>query len=269
MIDCFIFNNELDLLEIRLNSHAPLVERFVVCECPVTHSGKPKPLYYNENKARFKQFNITHLVVDDYKEYMNLFPGDGLHERCLSAQKIENHQRDYLYKGIENEDPEKIILLSDADEFMDLSVYREGLEGSFMQYVYCYYLDVYTGKRNGKGPIAIKKKDIYGKYNGLNHIRNEKWHINKIPTKARGWCHSWHFTCIGSTEEILQKIDSCYHQNFNIPEVTSGLESNKTNLSDPYLRSNYNKFIVQMPTGPKWLLDNKDKYPHLFYCEGK
>ena len=268
MIDCFIFFNEFDLLDIRLNSYAPYMERFVLCECPVTHSGKPKPLYFNENKDKYKDFNITHLIVDDYEQYMNTYPGTSLIEQCRNAQRIENHQRDFLFKGIEDVDPETIVLLSDADELVDLTTYRDGLEGSFMQYVYCYYLNVYTGKRNGKGPIAIKQKNIYGKYSGLNHVRNEKWHINKIRTSTGGLCHGWHFTCLGSAEEILYKIDSCYHQNFNVPEITDFIKTNKESLSDPYIRDKYNKkFFVEMPGGPKWMLDNINKYDHLIYKE--
>ena len=60
MIDAFIFFNELDLLEIRLNSLVSYVKRFILCECPFTHSGKPKHLYFNENKERFK-----HLFMKD------------------------------------------------------------------------------------------------------------------------------------------------------------------------------------------------------------
>ncbi len=254
MIDCFIFNNELDLLEIRLNSQAPFVDRFVLCECPVTHSGKPKPLYYNENKERFKDFNVTYLVVDDYEKYMNWYPGDGMAERCSSAKRIENHQRDFMANGIRDVDSEAIILICDADEILNLEAY-EGEEGSFLQEYYCYYLNVYM--KRGRGPIAIKKKNL-DYFGGMTDARSKMKH----GTIAG---YGWHFTCLGSTEELLQKIDSCYHQNFNTEEVQTRLEESRKNLVDPYLRARYNtKFTVQMPSGPKWLLDNKDRYQHLF-----
>ena len=54
IVDCFPFFNELDILEIRLNSLAPYVDRFVLTECNVTHSGNQKPLFFAENKERFK-----------------------------------------------------------------------------------------------------------------------------------------------------------------------------------------------------------------------
>ncbi len=257
IIDCVMFFNELDLLEIRLHSHAPYVERFVICECPVTHSGKPKPLYFEENKERFKGFNITHLIVDDYKDYMNWFPGDGLAERCLNAQKIENHQRDFMVNGIYDVDPETIIFISDADEILDLKNYK-GEEGAFLQEYYCYYLNVYMKK--GRGPIAIKKKNLQN-FTGMTDARSQMKH-----RLIAGY--GWHFTCLGTPEEILEKIDSCYHQNFNTEEVRLKLVDNRKNLVDPYLRARYNTtFTVQMPGGPQWLLKNKDRYTHLFFHE--
>ena len=48
--DCFNFFNELDLLEIRLNTLKDSVDYFVIVESNVTHSGQFKPLYYEENK---------------------------------------------------------------------------------------------------------------------------------------------------------------------------------------------------------------------------
>ncbi|MFH1543104.1 MAG: hypothetical protein ABIE03_01045 [Patescibacteria group bacterium] len=266
MIDCFLFHNELDLLEIRLNTLAPYVERFILCECPITHSGKKKLLYYAENKDRFKEFPITHLIVDDYQMYGAPPVDEGIVAICQYAQRIENHQRDFLFNGIKDEDPDTIILLCDIDEIPDLTPYKRDTEGSFMQYVYCYYLNIYTGKRNGKGPITIKQKNIYGEYEGLNDVRNSKWRIPKIRTHSGGWCHGFHFTCLGSIEQALYKIDSCYHQNFNVPEIIDSFEENRRRLIDPYMRGKYQQqFMVKMPYELKWLMDNYKKYEYLFY----
>jgi len=66
--DCFTFFNELDLLEIRLNVLKDVVDRFVLVEATQTFTGRPKPLYYKENAARFAAFadRIIHVVVDDF-----------------------------------------------------------------------------------------------------------------------------------------------------------------------------------------------------------
>ena len=54
--DCFTFFNELDLLEIRLNELNDVVDYFVLVEATTTYSGKPKELYFQKNKDRYKKF---------------------------------------------------------------------------------------------------------------------------------------------------------------------------------------------------------------------
>ena len=65
--DVFCFFNELDLLEIRLNILDPYVDYFVLYEAPRTFSGDPKPLYFQENRQRFKKWErkIIHYVVEN------------------------------------------------------------------------------------------------------------------------------------------------------------------------------------------------------------
>ena len=74
--DCFQFFNELDILKIRLNVLSPVVDKFVISEATETFSGLPKPLYYEENKEMFREFEdkIIHQVVTD-------IPAGGTHER--------------------------------------------------------------------------------------------------------------------------------------------------------------------------------------------
>src|SRR5262249_48262662 len=67
IFDCFMFFNELEILSIRLKELYDVVHRFVIIEAPVTHQGKPKPLYFHENSERFRTFSdkIHHVVVRD------------------------------------------------------------------------------------------------------------------------------------------------------------------------------------------------------------
>ena len=56
VFDSFIFFNELELLELRLNILNDVVDYFVLTESPWTVSGNPKPLYYQENKEKLKEY---------------------------------------------------------------------------------------------------------------------------------------------------------------------------------------------------------------------
>ena len=66
--DCIPFFDELDLLEIRLETLNDVVDYFVIQESNKTFQGNDKPFYYKENKDMFKKFEhkiINHIFIDD------------------------------------------------------------------------------------------------------------------------------------------------------------------------------------------------------------
>ena len=93
--DCFTFFNELDLLEIRLNVLNGCVDKFVLVEMGKTHTGKDKPLVFEQNKERFSIFKdkIIHIIVDDYPE-LEKSESDGYGNKWL----LENYQRDAIMR---------------------------------------------------------------------------------------------------------------------------------------------------------------------------
>jgi hypothetical protein len=65
--DVFIFYNELDLLEIRMEILHSSVDYFVIVESTKTFTGKSKPLYFKENEKRFEKFRekIKYFCVEE------------------------------------------------------------------------------------------------------------------------------------------------------------------------------------------------------------
>ena len=59
IIDGFIFYNELELLNYRLNVLNDVVDYFIIVESTHTFVGKEKTLYYQENKELFNERFIT------------------------------------------------------------------------------------------------------------------------------------------------------------------------------------------------------------------
>ena len=57
----------MELLKYRLTILNEYVDYFVLVEATHTHVGKDKPLFYQENKELFTEFNhkIIHIVVED------------------------------------------------------------------------------------------------------------------------------------------------------------------------------------------------------------
>ena len=82
--DCFNFFNELDILDIRLHELNDVVDKFVLIESVETFTGKSKPLFYNDNKERFKKFEdkIIHIIIRARKTSGLLFFST-LPSRCL------------------------------------------------------------------------------------------------------------------------------------------------------------------------------------------
>ena len=56
IFDCFLYNGEIDVLEIRLRELAEVVHRFVVVESDTTFSGLRKTLKFDPCDARIAPF---------------------------------------------------------------------------------------------------------------------------------------------------------------------------------------------------------------------
>jgi len=115
VVDAFMFYNELEMLKYRLTVMGPYVDRFVICECPVSFAGKPKPLYFQENKHLFEPWldKITHLV---WKGYRN-DPEESWYN--------ENNQRNHLLEGLRDLNPNDIVIISDLDEIVSPKVLEQ------------------------------------------------------------------------------------------------------------------------------------------------
>ncbi len=59
------------MLKFRLTEHNDFVDTFILVEATKTFSGKPKPLYFQDNKEMFSEFlhKIVHIVVDDMPDF--------------------------------------------------------------------------------------------------------------------------------------------------------------------------------------------------------
>ena len=56
--DCFIFNHEVELLEIRFNILNDYVDKFIITEGDITFSGLPKESHYLRTKIDLKNGKI-------------------------------------------------------------------------------------------------------------------------------------------------------------------------------------------------------------------
>jgi len=217
IVDCFIFYNELDLLNYRLNVLNEVVDYFVLVESTHTHTGKEKPLTFYENKKLFEKFNhkIIHVIVDDFPyKYPNINITNG--EKMDGEQwKNENFQRNAISRGISriNLSKEDIIIIADLDEIPDpntlnkiknneIYVQVNSLEMDF------YYYNLHTRFHNKwYHPKIIN----YGLYNELKILCNDVRFARVLPISNGGW----HLSYFGDNHYIKNKINNFTHQEYN------------------------------------------------------
>jgi hypothetical protein len=214
--DCFLFYNELELLEVRLKELYDSVDYFVLVESKETFRGKPKLLYFNDNKKRFAPYldKIIHIIVDAG------FISDNPWDR-------EHHQRSQILKGLQKAKDNDIILLSDIDEIPRVSALnkaRELLASNkakvvvFQQTMYCGRLNLLHGP--WQGTVATKAwqaKKIDTKL--LRKLRNmrkkhlKKSAISKITLVENG---GWHFNSIGDLSTFASKLSAFSHSELDV-----------------------------------------------------
>lgn len=203
VLDCFYFNNELDILEIRLNILNDYVDNFVLVESPLTFSGKPKPLYYQENKERFAKWNdkIIHYVVEEGdKELLKqayLSPNTGNGEDYWIR---EWYQKESLQKALTFCDDNDIVFISDVDEVWNTSLLSYAHHSDCVykpkQLPYLYYLNQRTDEDwlGWTGTIFTCYKNIKNAF--INHLRTDS--MNEYVVIENG---GWHFNSIGGQEK--------------------------------------------------------------------
>lgn len=283
--DCFIFFNELDLLELRLNVLAPVVDKFVLVEATKTFQGKDKPLVFSENKHRFDRFldKIVHVVVDEYPENPS---GD--------PWSIECHQRRMIEEGLAACRPDDIILVSDVDEIPDPGKIaqhsaQKGIS-ILCHRMFYYFLNcesirdatIATVRHDPSGTVMLRMRDARGRIDKIRELSCV------IPTAARRslagraywtlwlWWKArtrvnfiedagWHFCFLGGAHGIIEKLEAFSHVEFNSPEYKDPekIESAIDRGIDILGREFRYRIVPLDETFPAYLRDNRHRFEHL------
>ena len=225
VVDCFLFYNEMDLLFYRLSLLYDIVDYFVIVESTKTHAGNKKPLYYLENKDRYKNFEdkIIHIVEDDLMSDPTHDLSKGFHDEVWSNEHLH---RNAIHKGIEqiSLSDNDILIISDLDEIPDPLTIQ--------------YLKTNLSITDNIGIVSLLQ-DFY--YYCLTCKNKEKWTRSKLvsyqtyvsqfhrkPQDCRMYeCDrfiekgGWHLSYFGSPEFIQNKLEQFAHQEYNKKEYTN------------------------------------------------
>ena len=287
--DCFMFFNELDILEIRLNELHDIVDKFVIVESTRTHTGDIKPLYFKESENHFSQFSdkIIHIVFDN--------PPEG--KQYADHWKRERQQRNAIARGLVNCKPNDIILISDVDEipsresiinFKDKVPFEESLTHNILHLIFNNKLTNYLFHRKGLKHFLRKNHPyIHGfkQHPCSVYLNRTEPHIKWCGTKGLYYRDfsvadearysgykvfengGWHFSYIGGKEMIREKFKTMAHQECNKTEIISNMIE-KTELETTIEDIITGKIrILKMDQLPLHIQAKADKYKELLLDE--
>ena len=275
VFDSFIFFNELDLLDLRLNILNDVVDYFVLTESPFTVSGNEKPLFYQENKDRFGKFNdkiihnITEEIPNDFSQYLVKKPfhtdysttdesGTLYIDLPIRFQRAVYNRECSAYglvkAGASDDD---IVMTSDADEIInpyvieDLDWFDPTCNYVALQRAFYFKLN-YLYEENWKGTRLCTFKHL--KTTTVDRLRTD-WRKAYLIENA-----GWHFSFLGDADNVRLKLASYEHTENNISSNVDNMEQRIEEGLDPIGRSNRLNAVPIDDSYPEYIINNQEKY---------
>lgn len=273
--DCFLFSYNPDILEIRLSVLNDVVDRFVIVESPYNWHGMFKGLTFVqlENLNRFKKFlhKIEYIPVLDMPKYENL-PSDGPEDAAL---RLETFNRNAIARGLTKVSDDDLVIISDFDEIPKPEIIKNLKESGQKNISVLTCLNFkfrlnslilgaakwWTNSVVVPGTLIHKYSISQIRWGLRNDITEGKNSFNNLETNLLHYA-GWHFTWVGDTDHINEKLDAYRHNDFRYGE--------KRNLfiKQAKLREHLSSVedTVNVPIDsffPQYLIDNQEKYSHL------
>jgi beta-1,4-mannosyl-glycoprotein beta-1,4-N-acetylglucosaminyltransferase len=222
--DAFMFNDEFDMLDLRLELSKNYVDRWIILEGNRTWSGKLKPYHFSQQLDAYqhKYGNKFHVISLD-------IPADYRDWQC------ENFSRANLQQGINLLDSDDIVIHSDLDEILNPDALDKIIaQVNTANQPVCCTLDMFIYRfdqqahRTWQGHVIAKKhmfRDPQQLYKGNQHKRKNRAHCAIFPGIA-----GWHWTWMGDDTRIQSKVISNIESQYRDPDQV--LESFKTGNPD-------------------------------------
>jgi len=257
LFDCFMYNNEDVVLEVRLNTLDKFVHKFIIVESCYDHQGKKKKLNFNIKKFKKFKKKINYIILKKFPKNM-------------SNWERENYNRNYLEKGLKEANNDDYIMVSDLDEIPKIDnheiFYKKKFTVFKQKMIYYKFNLQNVSNPNWFGTKACKKKylktpqwlrDQKVKYYPFWRMDKIKWNVIKDG--------GWHFSYVMSNQKIIDKIKSFAHSEYNDQKYLNINLIKKKILERKDLFDRSNKFnkIENEKKLPEYLIKNKKKFKSL------
>ena len=244
IFDCFLFFNELDMLELRMEILNDYVDYFVVTESSVTFSGKKKELILEKNFSRFDKFK--HKMIYNVVENT---PMD------TDAWGREIFQRNAMVRQLGGCDDFDIVITGDLDEAPNLEKMQEWYRSYELfhmnQKFYYYWLNGF--KRNNWYGTKVCNYGMLKKYTP-DELRNVKHFGYEVLNGG------WHWSYLGSPDQIKEKLGAFSHTEFDNDYYKNSIEDNMKKNKDLFFRNNESIQIVPIDDSyPPYIKNNQNK----------
>jgi beta-1,4-mannosyl-glycoprotein beta-1,4-N-acetylglucosaminyltransferase len=256
--DTFLFYNELDVLDIRFAELYDVVDRFIVVEGILTHSGKPKPLNFDANKDRYAKYlhKVTYIVVDDYPALPD--PGDDLQAKADNAWSRERWQRDAIMRGLTGCRDDDVILIGDADEIARAETVRayDPAQGLCRLKQRLFYYKLNCENKAGWDWLKIAP---YKTVKELTPCGVRYPPAGDVPMIESG---GWHFSFLTpDADGIAEKIRAFAHVEYSTPEMldTNRIAQLVAEGKDVFGRDDRYEFVEIDESYPPYVREHTDE----------
>ena len=252
--DAFLYCGEADLLEIRLSVLDKVMDHFAIVESDTAFSGDRKPLFFEEQRARFAPWRdrISYTIVRDTPDTGTYRWGREHFQRNALARPL-------AIRGCKSGD---IVHLSDIDEIPDPDVVARNWRGSFRQQHSFYCLNVIQPSTYWVGTSSL----YYFQLQQVTpqKIRDERYTAARVVDPG-----GWHFSTQMTTEEIQRKLHWFSHAEFDTPEYVGDTDRRRREMLDAAGKDTLSRVDLQAGYFPEHLKKNAARYAHMIREDAK
>ncbi|MGL3827022.1 hypothetical protein [Candidatus Pelagibacter communis] len=226
------------MMDLRFNILNEYVDKFIVCEANFSHSGQKKEIKFDPNNFKKFKDKIIHIIVD--KDPVAISKNyNSLEQRFNSIKRIE-FQRNKIFEGLNDANPNDLIIYSDNDEIPKLENINFKKINSkiilFRQKLYYYKFNLHYDKLSWYGSKACRFKNLKN-VSWLRNIKTKKYNFFRIDTLFSSSKYidlkiiengGWHFTNLKSPRDLLKKyLNDEMHSEFEQHKVSLAEIENK------------------------------------------